>query len=300
MCRHLGVSRSGFYARRLRPASARSLDDAALQPLIAQAHEQSRQRYGSPRVTKLLHLQGHAVGRGRVARLMRLSGLQGHGNHLFRRKGRTLEFFSAVPNTVRGQAISRIDQLWVGDVTYIKVAGQWRYLAVVMDRFSRRVLGWSLGPRRTATLTIAALKQALKNRQPPPGTYFHSDRGVEYGCHAFKDELKRHGFIQSMNRPGSMNDNAHMESFFHSLKIEGLYKQRFDADKPLRASLQSYFHFYNQQRLHSSLLYQPPAAFESMHLTQPTVHKIQASARPQAPLVGPLRASHSGAAYRER
>jgi putative transposase len=284
MCLHLGVSRSGFYARQQRPVSDRARNDAALQPLIAQAHEQSRLRYGSPRVTKLLHLQGHAVGRGRVARLMRLAGLQGHGNHLFRRKGRTLDFFSAVPNTVRGQAITRVDQLWVGDVTYIKVAGQWRYLAVVMDRFSRRVLGWSLGHRRTATLTIAALKQALKSRRPPSGTYFHSDRGVEYGSRAFKDELKRHGFIQSMNRPGSMNDNAHMESFFHSLKIEGLYKQRFDADKPLRASLQSYFHFYNHQRLHSSLLYRSPAAFESMHLTQPTVHKIQTSARLPASL----------------
>lgn len=278
MCNHFGVSRSGFYARLRRAPSARANSDAEHRDLIAQAHAQSGQRYGSPRVTKLLHTQGHVIGRGRVARLMRLAGLQGHGNHLFRRKGRTLDFYSAVPNTVRGQAITKINQLWVGDVTYLKVAGQWRYLAVVMDRFSRRILGWSLGPRRTSSLTISALNQALKNRRPPPGVYFHSDRGVEYGSRTFKNRLKLHGFVQSMNRPGSMNDNAHMESFFHSLKIEGLYKLRFDSEQPLRSSLQSYFYFYNQQRLHSSLQYLPPVAFESMDLTQPTVHKNQASA----------------------
>ena len=284
MCRHFGVSRSGFYARLRRAPSARASSDAAHQALVVAAHAQSGFRYGSPRVTKLLRRQGHIIGRGRVARLMRMAGLQGLGNHLFRRKGRTMDFFSAVPNTVRGQAITRINQLWVGDVTYLKVAGQWRYLAVVMDRFSRRILGWSLGPRRTSSLTIAALNQALKRRRPPPGVYFHSDRGVEYGSRTFKNKLKRHGFIQSMNRPGSMNDNAHMESFFHSLKIEGLYKQRFDSEPPLRGSLQSYFHFYNQQRLHSSLQYLPPAAFESMDLTQPTVHISQASPRLPASL----------------
>jgi len=272
MCAHFGVSRSGFYARGARAPSQRASRDAQLQPLIAQAHQSSGGIYGSPRVTKQLKQEGHALGRGRVARLMRLAGLQGHGNHLFRRKGRTMDFFTAVPNQIRSLPVTALNQVWVGDVTYLKVAGQWRYLAVVMDRFSRRILGWSLGTRRNAELTIAALEHAMRKRKPGKGVYFHSDRGVEYGALAFKEKLRQHGFIQSMNRPGSMNDNAHIESFFHSLKLEGLYKQTFHSDRPLRSSLQSYLHFYNQQRLHSSLQYLPPASFECKYLTQLTVH----------------------------
>ncbi len=271
MCQRYGVSRSGFYARQKRALCARHGSDAAMIELITLAHTRSGHRYGSPRITKALRQAGHVVGRGRVARLMRKVALQGRGNHLFRRKGKTLEFFSAVDNVVRGQDIQRVNQLWVGDVTYLKVAGQWRYLAVVMDRFSRRIIGWALGKRRTAALTIAALQRAIRLRKPPAGVFFHSDRGVEYGSRLYKQALSKHGFIQSMNRPGSMNDNAHMESFFHTLKLEGLYKMRFDQDPPLRQSLRSYFSFYNQDRLHSSLAYQPPGVFEKLHLTL-TVH----------------------------
>jgi putative transposase len=271
MCQRYGVSRSGFYARQKRALCARAGSDAAMTQLIIQAHAKSGHRYGSPRITKALCKLGHRVGRGRVARLMRKAALQGRGNHLFRRKGKTLEFFSAVDNVVRGQDICRPNQLWVGDVTYLKVAGQWRYLAVIMDRFSRRIIGWALGKRRTAALTITALKHAVRLRKPQPGVFFHSDRGVEYGSRLFKQALATHGFIQSMNRPGSMNDNAHIESFFHTLKLEGLYKMRFDQDRPLRHSLRQYFAFYNRDRLHSSLAYQSPGVFETNHLTH-TVH----------------------------
>jgi transposase InsO family protein len=271
MCQRYGVSRSGFYAKQKRTEAARHGSDAAMIKLITQAHAASGDRYGSPRITKALRQYVHLVGRGRVARLMRKAAIQGRGNHLFRRKGKTLEFFSAVDNVVRGQDIQRIDQLWVGDVTYLKVAGQWRYLAVVMDRFSRRIIGWALGKRRTSSLTIAALQRAIHLRKSPAGVFFHSDRGAEYGSRLYKQALNKHGFIQSMNRPGSMNDNAHMESFFHTLKIEGLYKMHFDQDPPLRQSLRSYFSFYNEDRLHSALAYQPPGVFEKSHLT-PTVH----------------------------
>jgi putative transposase len=272
MCARFRVSRSGFYAWHARLPSARAQRDVQLLELVTQAHQAAHGRYGSPRVTKYLRQQGHTIGRTCVSRLMRNAGLQGRGNHLFRRKAPMLEFFSAVPNNIRSLQISKINQVWVGDVTYLRVAGQWRYLAVVMDRFSRRILGWSLGAQRTAELTIAALDNALRHRTPPPGTYFHSDRGIEYQAKRFKEKLRQNGFVQSMNRPGSMNDNAHMESFFHSLKVEGLYKQKFDTDSPLRNSLMSYFHFYNQHRLHSSLQYLPPAIYEHKGLTQPCVH----------------------------
>jgi putative transposase len=272
MCRRFKVSRSGFYASQGRPPSAFAQLDAQLIEQVRQAHQAGRGYYGSPRVTEHLRHQGLSIGRGRVARLMRQARLQGHGNGLFRSKGPMLRFFCAVPNQIRSLQLCRTNQVWVGDVTYLKVAGQWRYLAVVMDRFSRRLLGWSLGSQRTASLTIDALNHALRNRRPPRGVHFHSDRGIEYAALDFKDKLRQHGFVQSMNRPGSMNDNAHMESFFHSLKVEGLYKKKFDTDQQLSEALLSYFQFYNQQRLHSALRYLPPAAYERSYLTQPCVH----------------------------
>ena len=223
------------------------------------------QRLGDPH-------QGVEVGRGRVARLMRHAKLKGHGNGLFRSRMPILKFFARVPNRIRDLDVRAPNRLWHGDVTYLKVAGQWRYLAVVMDRFSRRILGWSLGLRRTSSLTISALNQALKKRRPPPGVYFHSDRGVEYGSRTFRNKLKQHGFIQSMNRPGSMNDNAHMESFFHSLKVEGLYKKTFQTDQALSEALVGYVQFYNQKRLHSSLGYKAPAVYECAQTYQSSVH----------------------------
>jgi len=272
MCEVLEVSRSGFYAWLARPASARSQRDAELAKLIHKAHEAGRQVYGSPRVTKQLHQWGHTVGRHRVARLMRQQRLQGRSNQLFVRKAPYLKFFQQVPNRILDLQVTGPNQVWHGDVTYLKVAGAWRYLAVIIDRFSRRVVGWSIADNRTSKLTIAALQHAMRHRKPSAGVHFHSDRGIEYSSLQFKDKLRQHGFVQSMNRASHINDNAYIESFFHSLKIEGLFKMKFDADKPLKDEVFSYIHFYNQQRLHSSIGYLPPAVFEKHHLTHESVH----------------------------
>lgn len=272
MCEVLQVSRSGFYAWRARPASARSQRDAELTELIHKAHDLGRQVYGSPRVTEQLNQWGIAVGRHRVARLMRQARLQGRSNQLFVRKAPYLKFFQQVPNRILDLQVTGPNQVWHGDVTYLKVAGEWRYLAVIIDRFSRRVVGWSIANHRTSKLTIAALQHAMRNRQPSCGVHFHSDRGIEFSSLEFKDKLRHHGFVQSMNRPSHINDNAYIESFFHSLKIEGLFKMKFEADKPLRDEVFSYIQFYNQQRLHSSIGYLPPAVFEKQHLTHATVH----------------------------
>jgi len=131
-----------------------------------------------------------------------------------------------------------------------------------MDRYSRRIVGWSLGRQKDARLTLAALSHAVVNRHPRPGLIFHTDRGIEYAAFEYRDELARLGIIQSMNRPGKMNDNAHMESFFHSMKAEDLHGRRFDDDDQLRQVIRGYIAFYNQQRLHSALRYLPPAIFE--------------------------------------
>ena len=168
----------------------------------------------------------------------------------------------AVSNWARTQQVCRADQLWVADITYLKVLQHWCYLAVVMDRHTRRIVGWSLGPNKTTALTLRALNRAVANRQPSAGLVFHSDRGVEYAAYEFRTRLAALGIRQSMNRPGEPTDNAHMESFFHSLKSERLHGCAFATDAELRRAVRAYIAFYNQRRLHSALNYQSPVVYE--------------------------------------
>jgi putative transposase len=262
-----------FYAWQARQSSERTNQDARLTERIRQVHVPSRGYYGSPRVARQLRCEGEAVGRRRVARLMRGARLQGRSARRYHRSMvRQRAFFASVPNQQRTTVTQAPNQVWVGDVTYLKVAGQWRYLAVVMDRHSRRVLGWSLRARRDAALTSDALGHSLRKRPPAPGLMFHSDRGIEYAAFDYRDQLARLGILQSMNRPGKLNDNAHMESFFHSMKAEDLHGRRFDTDAQLRQALRSYIAFYNQQRLHSALRYLSPVAFERQRSLQPCVN----------------------------
>jgi len=266
MCGLFGVSRGGFYAWRRRQPSARTLSDSRLTEQVLSVFRRARGIYGSPRVTRELSQQGISVGRRRVARLMRLACVQGRSARLYR-KARVAQkkFYRAHPNIVRGLTTTAPNQLWVGDVTYIRVAGRWRYLAIVMDRHSRRILGWSVGSNRDTSLTRRALALAVRRRRPSSGVTFHSDRGIEYSAYDIGDTLSRMGFLQSMNRPRQINDNAHMESFFHSLKTEWLHGMAFASDSQLRATLLDYLNFYNQTRLHSSLGYLSPIAFEARY-----------------------------------
>jgi putative transposase len=220
-----------------------------------------------------LRCEGEAVGRRRVARLMRGARLQGRSARRYHRSMvRQRAFFASVPNQQWAQVTQAPNQIWVGDVTYLKVAGQWRYLAVVMDRHSRRILGWSLSARRDAALTGDALHHSMRQRRPVLGLMFHSDRGIEYAAFDYRNQLARLGILQSMNRPGKMNDNAHMESFFHSMKAEDLHGRRFDNDALLRQALRSYIAFYNRRRLHSALRYLSPLDFERQRSSQPCVN----------------------------
>jgi putative transposase len=273
MCAMYGVTRAGFYAWQLREPSARAQQDVQLLEQVRDAHERSRGFYGSPRVAGQLRLDGVAVGRRRVARLMRSAGLQGRSARLYRQsKVARRAFFASVPFRRDVTQAAQPNEVWVGDVTYLKVAGEWRYMAAVMDRHSRRIVGWSLSARRDAALTTQALRQSARNRAGAEGVTFHSDRGIEYAAMEFRDQLARLGMLQSMNRAGKMNDNAHMESFFHSMKTEELYGKTFHDDQQLRQTLSSYIAFYNQQRLHSSLRYLAPATFEKQHVQQPRVN----------------------------
>lgn len=250
MCAFFGVARSGFYAWLQRQPSAHARQDAQLLEWVRTVHARSRGCYGSPRVTWQLRLQGHQVGRRRIARLMRLAGLQGRSARLYRHsKVVQRAFYASVPHRLHEAKADAPDRVWQGDVTYLQVAGKWRYLAAVMDRHSRGIVGWSLGPRRDAALTAQDLRQSARKRQPQPGLTFHSDRGVEYAAFEFRRQIARLGMLQSMNRPGKMNDNAHMESFFRSMKTEELYGKTFDNEEQLRQALSSYITFHNQQRL---------------------------------------------------
>jgi len=264
LCGWLDVTRSGFYAWEKREASRRYHEDKILLKRITQIYWKSGGRYGSPRIFKKLIKQGVSVGRKRVERLMSEAGLKGRVARVTRRQPGLKRFQARGENLLRKMGKpTAINQVWVADVTYIKVNGQWQYLATVMDLYSRRILGWSLSSTRTTELTRAAMTYALKKRNYPKGVLFHTDRGVEYTGGEFQKILKENGFRHSLNRPGHCTDNAFMESFFHSLKAELIRGTIYRKATELRRALSTYInHFYNTVRLHSGLAYESPIEYE--------------------------------------
>ena len=262
MCELYDVTRGGYYAWRERPLSERAKEDERLVDKIREEYQASQETYGSPRIHMALRRKGEDVGRRRIERLMRENGIQAVSERLYRRMTGLSRQFVMVKNEIRALEVSGMDQVWLGDVTYLKVGGQWRYLATVMDRYSRRLLGWALGKERTTALTRKALQHALRTRQPAGKPFFHSDRGVEYISTSYRKALQESGIIQSVNRPHRMNDNAHMESWNKTMKSDLYHRETYTSDAELRAAIRSYIDFYNRVRLHSSLGYLSPMEFE--------------------------------------
>ena len=264
LCDHLRVSKSGYYAWLHREEPKRTIEDRKLLTRIKQIHKQSRGTYGSPRIHQALRKQGCYVGRKRVERLMRQEGIQARCARIYFRMGKLRKFFASIENKrLDLPKPSGPNKHWAADVTYIKVKKRWMYLAVVLDLYSRKIVGWSLKRKRTVELTGAALMMAIRKRRPAPGLIFHTDRGIEYRSYAFQKIHDRYGIIPSMNRPGHCTDNAEMESFFHTLKGDMIRNRFFETEQKLRNCLAGYLNnFYNQTRLHSSLGYCSPNEYE--------------------------------------
>ena len=262
MCAKLEVSRSGFYAWAARLRSVRARRDERLGRLIEEHFEQSAATYGSPRIHALLARQGERCGRKRVARLMRERHLKARASGIYRRLPGNVACKLGLANQTRERAVTGPNQVWRGDITYLKTNRSWRYLAVVIDQYSRRLVGWKIGSQRTIDLTVDALRHAIQRRRPPSGLIFHSDRGSEYAGYLFRDRLARRGIVQSMNRPKTMTDNAHMESFFHSMKSEVIHGHPQMKPDELEAVVRRYIARYNRSRLHSALAYRSPIDYE--------------------------------------
>ncbi len=264
VCRVLGVSPSGFYAWCERPPCAHTQADIALVAQIQAIYTRSRGTYGAPRVHAELREQGVRCGRKRVARLMRAAQLV--GAHRRRRPRTTVRDRGAAPapDLVRRQFTTpQPDQLWVADITYVRTGAGWLYLAVVLDVFSRRVVGWAMSALLETTLVLDALNMALWNRRPAAGIVHHSDRGVQYTSLAYGRRCQEAGVVPSMGSAGDAYDNAIAEAFFATLETELLMRHRFIDRGTARRALFDYIEgWYNPHRRHSALEYCSPAEFE--------------------------------------
>jgi putative transposase len=266
MAANLGVTRSGFYAWEHRGDSPRRREDQRLRELIKGIQEETKYRYGSPRMTKELSRQGHEVGHNRVARLMREGQLGARPRKAYRVTTKSNHKHPVAENLLqRNFSVSGANRVWVSDITYIATAEGWLYLCVMLDLYSRRVVGWSMGRGLGVQLVTEALLMALLHRRPLRGLLLHSDRGVQYCAKAFRDLATRAGVVQSMSRKGDCWDNACAETFFASLKTELIGAHIFVTREQARREIFEYMEvFYNRRRLHSYLGYLTPMEFECL------------------------------------
>lgn len=262
LCRVASVSRAGFYRhwQEVEPDQ----EEVELRHQIQQIFMEHRGHYGGPRITRVLHQQGLLVNHKRVERIMRTDNLLAIRKKKFALA--TTDSDHELPvylNLAARMEVSAINQLWVADITYIRLSSAFVFLAVVIDRHSRRVVGRAISETIDQELTLAALRQAIESRKPLPGLVHHSDRGVQYAARSYGELLQAHGLIPSMSRPGNPYDNAFCESFMKTLKKEEVYCREYRDLKDLTAHIEEFIDkYYNQKRLHSALRYSSPADFE--------------------------------------
>lgn len=264
MCRVLKVSKSGFFDWKNRVPSKAERHKDVLVRKIEQIHMGSRRTYGSPRVHQVLKGQGEKCSKSTVERLMRENGIRSKVRRKFRVTTDSNHKLPVAPNLVqRDFSAAAPNKLWVTDITYLWTMEGWLYLAAIIDVFSRKVVGWSIQDRLTLPLALQALDMAVSRQKPGPGLVHHSDRGCQYAAHEYRAELRRHGIICSMSRRGQCWDNALAESFFHSLKTEHVYHERFVTKTEAKSSVFEWIEvFYNRQRIHSAIGFTSPECYE--------------------------------------
>jgi putative transposase len=267
MCRVLGVSPSGYHAWRSRPESARAAANRALLADVRRLHAQHRGRYGSPRIHAALRAEGGTASRGRVERLMRRHGIRGIAARRFRPVTTDSRHGLPVAPDLLGQDFQAPgpNRVWLSDISYIPTDEGWLYLAAVLDLATRKVVGWAMREHLRAELACAALLMAAQRQRPAKGLVIHSDRGSQYASGPYRALLEGWGMRQSMGRKGCCYDNAPMESFFHTLKVELVHQGRFASREEARRELFAYLEgYYNRQRLHSALGYRTPEQAERL------------------------------------
>jgi len=264
MCRVIGASRSGYYRWKRQPQSNRQKENEKILMGIRESHKRSRRTYGSPRITEDLRAKGTPCGENRVARLMNIYGIVGKAKKKFKATTNSKHNLPVAENLLNQNfEAAKPNTVWASDITYVPTLEGWLYLVVVLDLFSRQVVGWAMSDRLTSGFVVKALYQAIGGRRPAPGCVFHSDRGVQYASTDFRDVLGAYGFVQSMSRKGNCYDNAVAESFFHTLKTEHVYDYRYESRAAARQSIFEYIEmFYNRHRRHSALGYHSPVSFE--------------------------------------
>ena len=262
------MSRSGYYRWFKRKPSQRQLDDQSLDAQIREIYDGSKGRYGSPKITRELRDRGRRVGKNRVAKRMRKAGLRSKIRRKYKVTTDSKHHFPVAPNRLeRNFSADAADKVWVSDITYLATGSGWLYLTVIIDLFSRMVVGWALSSSLGHEMVVTALKRAIRRRRPGKGLVFHSDRGVQYACTDFRKELNKHKCIQSMSRKGDCWDNAVAESFFGIIKTELVYHERYEGHQDTLQSIFEYIEvFYNRQRRHSTLEYLCPSEYEKQKL----------------------------------
>ena len=267
LCNVLNVSRSGYYAWRHRPVSERAQRDRHLLSHIRRIHEQSREHYGSRKCWKQLLREGVICGRDRVARLRRSDNIYSKRRRRFVITTRSKHRHWIAPNRLNREfTVTKPNRVWVGDVTFISTRSGWLYLSIMLDLFSRKVVGWSMGDRNNGQLTNDCLDMAIQHRKPQSGLIHHTDQGATYAMQSYRDKLKQLGIVSSMSRKQDCWDNAVAESFFSNLKNELVHETTFKNREQARMAIFDYIEiFYNRQRLHQTLNYSSPNEFENQN-----------------------------------